>query len=282
MINTLKHLAYILQVDFKELESICSLQDLSQFYYEKKEFKYNSKGEKKLDGKNQPILRIINPSKGKLKIIQKKIDKLIFKSIPLPYYCFGAVSGKDNIKNAIQHKGKKHKFLTDMKDFFPLITSKMVFDMFRRLNFSPTVSHALTRLTTYKGHIPQGAPTSSSLANFVFVNTGNKLAKLAEQNNLTFTTFVDDITMSSPDDFKELVPSIIEIIESGGFKINHKKTYYKTKDPIITGVIANQNEIKLSSDTLMRLKREEGRNKNQINGSLRYIDRVNNINQGRD
>jgi len=278
-INTPRHLAFILNVDLKRLEYFNIDTNIEKCYYEFERVKKNSKGEITVDSNNQPKIRVINPSKGKLKIIQKKILKNILQPVGLPEYCYGAAKGKDNVKNAECHKGKKYKFLTDMRNFFPLITNKMVFEMFRRIGCSHTVARILTRLTTYKGHVPQGAPTSSAIANLVFVKTGDKLLDLAKEHNITMTTFIDDLTMSSPQNFQEIIPLIIDIIELGGFTINHKKTFYKTKDPIVTGVIATQNTLKLPLEFTEKLNQTEGKTKAQINGLKRYVEKVESMNR---
>jgi hypothetical protein len=74
--------------------------------------------------------------------------------------------------------------LADMKNFFPYISHHQVFEVFRRNDFSPDVSHILTKLTTYKEGLPQGAPTSPIIANLVFIQTGIKLLEIANRNNL--------------------------------------------------------------------------------------------------
>lgn len=278
-IDTPKHLAFILKVKIKELEYFSNNVNIDKYYDEFKQVKKNSKGEIKLDNNNQPKKRVINPSRDRLKSLQKKILKKILHPIGLPEYCYGAAKGKDNVKNAKRHQGKKYKFLTDMKDFFPYITNKMVFEMFKRNGCSPTVARILTRLTTYKGHIPQGAPTSSVIANLVFVKTGDKLWEFAQEHNITMTTFIDDLTMSSPTDFKEKIPQIISIIKSDGFRINDKKTHYQTKNPIVTGVIATQNTLKLPSEFTEKLNHTEGKTEAQINGLKRYVEKVASMNR---
>ena len=278
-INTPKHLAFLLKINIKDLEYFDKDENVNKYYYEFERLKKDDNGEIKLDKNNQPKKRIINPSKGKLKYLQEKINKIILQFYGLPDYCYGAAKGKDNVKNAKRHQGKKYKFLTDMRNFFPLITNKMVFEMFRRNGCSPTVARILTKLTTYKGHVPQGAPTSPSIANLVFVKTGDKIQKLAKKHNITMTTFIDDLTMSSPQDFKQLIPEIIEIIKSDGFIINHKKTHYKTKAPIVTGVIATQNTLKLPKEFAKRLQNIEEKNEAQISGLKRYIQKVKSMNK---
>jgi len=277
MIKSIKHLTWVLKVDKKEIDSIIS--NIDKYYREKKIIKTDKFNNPKLDKEGNPKIRIINPSINRLKVIQKRIQKNILLKLKIPVYCFGAVKGKDNILNAKRHQGKRYKFTTDLKDFFPSITNKQVFNMFRRNGFSPTVSSILTKLTTYKGRIPQGAPTSSTLANLVFAKTGSKLEKFAKENNITFTSFVDDLTFSSVKDFKDKTAIIISIIENDGFKISHKKTFY-SRNPNITGLITMNNHLKLPKSFIEKLKNKEGKSTEQINGLLRYKNRVMEINYG--
>lgn len=274
MIKSTKHLSYVLKVDFKELQSI--LLNINNYYREKIIIKLDKFGKPKLDKNGEHKKRIINPSTKKLKLIQKRIQKNILLKIELPDYAFGAVKGKDNVDNAKKHQGKKYKFTTDLKDFFPSITNKSVNEMFISQGFSHQVSSILTKLTTYKGKIPQGAPTSSTLANLVFVKTGDELYKYAQQNNMTFTSFVDDMTFSSANDFKEKVPQILEIITQE-YKISHKKTNY-SRNPNITGLHPMNNHLKLPKSFMDKLESTDEKTLEQKTGLLMYKQKVDNIN----
>jgi len=263
MINTPKHLAYTLKVDIKEIYSIIS--NIDNFYSEKNLIK---------NGKT----RVINPSYKRLKVIQKRIQRNILSKLELPDYAFGAVKGRDNVDNADFHKGKKYKFTTDLRNFFPSINNSIVFKMFRTYNFSPKVSKLLTQLTTYKGRLPQGAPTSSTIANLVFVKTGTNLDLLAKKYCLTFTSFVDDMTFSSPYDFKDKTAEIIEMITRDGFKISHNKTNY-SRNPLVTGIHPMNNYIKLSKKILDKLEDTSLKTEEQKRGLLLYKEKVDKKNQ---
>jgi len=76
----------------------------------------------------------------KLKEIQKRINKSILNKMSIPKYIFGGAKGKDNVLNAKQHQGKKFKFITDLTNFFPSITNKMVYDVYIAYHFSPDVA----------------------------------------------------------------------------------------------------------------------------------------------
>jgi RNA-directed DNA polymerase len=224
MINTIKHLCYVLKSSPAELEEI--IANIDNYYYEKVEITANKK-------------RILHPSKGKLKQIQHMILHHIFDCIVMPDYVYGSIKSRNNVMNARRHQGKKFIFTMDLRDFFPSINHLMAFEMLRSRNFSPTTSRILTQLTTYQGHLPQGVPTSSMMANLIFIKTGDKLDAFSKQHDITFTTFIDDLTFSSSKDFKDLTSSLLDIIKLDNYRLNHNKINYRTKNPIVTGVLVN-------------------------------------------
>ncbi|HZK92810.1 MAG TPA: reverse transcriptase family protein [Prolixibacteraceae bacterium] len=238
MIHTRKYLAYVLNCEYSELEKICS--DIDKYYYERKRLKGYKNGE--------PQYRILYPSTGRLKIIQSQIKNKILSTIVFPWYVQGGVKKKDNITNASLHLGKKYKFMTDVKKFFPSVTYRMVYNAFIQNGFSFDIAHMLTKLTTYKYELPQGTPTSSYIANLVFIPIDKKIIELCEQLNITYSRFVDDLSFSSPVDFKPETAKILDIIKNSGFHISHKKTFYKTKEAIITGVKVGQNRLDATNE----------------------------------
>ena len=218
--------------------------------------------------------RVINPPKDELKEIQKRINKYLVDNIRMPEYAFGGIKSRDNIRNARFHKGQKYVFQTDLKDFFPFITNKKVYEMFVRVGFSRDVSSMLTKLTTYNGHLPQGAPTSTTIANLVFIPTGVALQTIAKREGLRFTTFVDDVTMSSQTDFKHVVPKIIETITSYGFKISQGKTTYKSGITDVTGVRMLNNSLTVTDKFVVAIEKEVDKSSPRAKGLLNYKERI--------
>src|SRR5258705_4707060 len=127
MVNTLQHLCYILKASPEEIEHLC--KNINTYYSQYEQIKEK-------DGKIK--IRIINPSKGRLKILQRRINKDIIVQTLLPLYAYGAIKKRSNIGNAKRHQGKKYIFTTDIKDFFPLINHSMTFKTLRDIGFSPT------------------------------------------------------------------------------------------------------------------------------------------------
>lgn len=279
MISTLKHLAYILRTDINVLQNI--ILNIDTYYYSFQKEKINKDtGEPLLDKEGKVKTREVNATKKELKQIQKRIYKLLIASIKLPDYAFGGIPKRDNISNAKYHQGNKYVFTTDLKSFFPSISHRQVFNVLIEHGFSPSVSRILTQLITYKYQVPQGVPTSTFIANLVFKKTGDKILDFARQNNIKFSIFVDDITLSSKVDFKDKIPHILDILKKDGYKISYQKTFYKTKNPIITGVVCQNNLIKLPNNTYKRLKRYQLKQQidstffDKYNGLKLYKDRV--------
>jgi RNA-directed DNA polymerase len=242
------------------------LADIDSYYYEY---------EKRTVKKNGKIkTRVINPSKGTLKIIQKRIDNLLKEKIPATPYAFGSTKGRSGISNAKFHQGNKYIFQTDLKGFFPSITQDMVYQMFVRFGFSKDVSSILTKLTTHKGHIPQGASTSSTVANLVFTKTGNVIAEYCKKNGVKFTTYVDDLTISSPTDFKDKTPYILNFLKQDGYVISHAKTTYKTSPPKVTGPLVRNNSLDITPEFRTKMNNPQGKSDIQIKGEQNYANAV--------
>lgn len=275
MIKSKKHLSNLIELPISRIEEIASKVD--NFYYEKKEQKFNKDGTPRLH-KGDPTFRILNPSRGILKEIQKSIKRRILSEIPLPKNIQGGIKGKDNISNAKLHKGRKYHFVTDIADFFPSISNKLVYEMFVSHKFSPDVSRLLTRLTTYRGKVPQGAPTSTGIANLSFYQIDNELIEFCNANDILYTRFVDDLSFSSQKDFKGLTLKIISIITKHKFRINKKKTHYKIGPVDITGINVKNNCLRPTKEFLARASIEPISEPAKL-GRKRYIKRI--INEGR-
>ncbi len=271
----------VLRTNIDRLDYI--LTHVDKFYKEFKQPKQDKFGNPKINKPQyvkafgQYQARTINPPKEELKSVQKRINSYLNENVSMPEYAFGGIKGKDNIQNAKYHKGQKYVFQTDLKDFYPFITCKMVYRMFVRIGFSADVSSILTKLTTYKGHLPQGAPTSTTIANLVFEPTGRKLQKLANENKLRFTTFVDDVTMSSQFQFKCLTPLAIQILEEDGYRISQNKTTYKSGITEITGVKMTNNSMTTTSKFNLKYKNADNMPVSTKTGMEQYKNRIKNI-----
>lgn len=249
-VDSPKGLGWILNYNLIDLNRIASSVDKY----------YKQWPKKKLNPDKTPLVingviqtRPINESVGKLKKIQKRIDIRILKSIKLPGNVLGGISPYNTVINAIRHKGKKFHFQTDIKSYFPSITNKRVFNIFYNLDFSPPVCSLLTKLTTINGNLPQGTPTSTSIANIAFYPIDIEIIKICDENNITYTRWVDDLNFSANYDFHNIILLITKIIKDSRLKINYRKTFYKIGPISITGIITKNNTLTVPQEMYNRV-----------------------------
>lgn len=264
-------------VGFKPSDIELILGNLENYYKEWIEKKIDKKTglpKKYLDGTEKQ--RIIRPSQKELKVIQTRIKNKILAPVKLPAFVHGGIKSRSNITNAKPHQGNKYIFTTDLQDFYPNISSQKVYDTFCTF-FSPHYSHWLTNLTTWKYELPQGTPTSTHIANLVFLKTDSELINFCNSNGITYTRYVDDLTFSSQQDFKQLLPAILEIVTSNDFNISYRKTQYKGKQTI-TGINVFLNKIDAPEKILVKAK-SEVENKSETKPYTNYLNSIRKTNR---
>ena len=169
---------------------------------------------------------------------------------------------------------KNYKFVTDLKDCFPSINSGMVYISFIENGFSPDIASVITKLTTYKNQVPQGARTSTYVCNIVMQSLDSRLSELCMSYNITYTRYIDDLTFSSQTDFKHLTSQILEIIKSESFKLSHAKTGYVIGSTMITGNRVPNNHLDISDELKDKLANPDKFTEKQRKGQHQYAKRV--------
>jgi RNA-directed DNA polymerase len=277
--SQLKYLCSIIGSQPEEIIYITThINDYYREWFEKKPNQKTGDYKRYKDGTLK--LRPIRPSLNRLKIIQKAIKKKILTPIPLPINIHGGVKGKCNISNAKPHQGKKYKFTTDLIGFYPSVKYAQVFRIFLLQGYSNHIAHWLTKLTTWKYELPQGTSTSPHLANLAFLEIDRKLIPFCKANNLTYTRYVDDLTFSSPQDFKPILNSILNIIISCGYKINYRKTSYKGNQTI-TGIEVFNNYIDAPRKIKEKAKQEK-LNDNKLKPYSNYLNNIRRTNRSQN
>ncbi|MBK9959281.1 MAG: RNA-directed DNA polymerase [Chitinophagaceae bacterium] len=254
--------------------------DIDNYYSEWVEEKLDNKTGKPKTFKDGTIKRrVIRPSKGELKIIQTRIKNKILAKVELPENIHGGVKKCSNISNAKPHQGKKYQFTTDLQDFYPSISSKRVYSTFLELRYSTHFSHLITKLTTWKYELPQGTPTSTHIANLVFLKTDIALIELCNKFGITYTRYVDDLTFSSQQDFKPHLNTILEIVKSGGFNISYRKTKYKGEQNI-TGIDVFLHKIDAPKKIIEKVEQEKVSN-SEIKPFTNYLNNIRKTNRNK-
>ena len=190
--------------------------------------------------------RIIDNPMGLLKEAQSRIHDRILSSISFPDYVIGGVKGKKPYEHPQRHINKPVVVTLDVKDCFPSITNKQVFDVWhKQLKCSPEVARLATKLTTRKGHLPLGAPTSNDLANLALQPCLTNVMRIASESGFLSDSvgqYIDDLAFSGlilPEDF---INSIVREFLKHGFRIRRDKIkVMRSNEPqVVTKKVVNR------------------------------------------
>jgi RNA-directed DNA polymerase len=149
------------------------------------------------------------------------------------------------VRNAILHIKQPFLASIDIKDFYSSITAQQVFSLFTgpKFNFSEKMALILTRLTTYKGYLPTGAPTSPVISNFILADKDQEILQFLTTKGIVFSRYADDITLSSENPISvDIITQIEEILSP--FQINNKKTRFisANRQQKVTGIVVNEKQ----------------------------------------
>ena len=243
---------------------------------------YRSQRFRKANG----AVRIIHVPQGPLKLLQQKINHHILDSVKHLRCVHGGVKGRSVITNARPHVGKAIVFSIDIKDFFPSVGKRAVLAIFEALGFRGEAANLLLQSTTWDGQLPQGAPTSSSLANLSMTRVDVRLDGLAAKHRLDYTRYVDDLTFSGPARLCKLRGLIQRIVEEEGFRLNPDKiqTMHSGMRQVVTNIVVNRKlnliredrkQIRRSALQLATMPKEARKKDNSVRGQLSWLHSVN-------
>lgn len=238
-IVSVRRLSLILGKSPTRLKEIAAELDInSDSHY--REFMQRSK-------KNPSKYRKITEPKPELKEIQSRLYAHLRK-IELSSSVHGGVRGKSPRSNAALHLGQRWVVSADVKDFYPSVSNTEVHRMFRRLGWGSDVARLVTRLTTLDGGVPQGAPTSTAVANHVLAGIDNRLPAVAKTLDARHSRFVDDYTFSGPHP-TPLIQFIGRGLAAHGLAIYRKNAKFQSKPKLritpsserqeVTGLVVN-------------------------------------------
>lgn len=203
---------------------------------------YRSWDQTKSSGGTRPI----DGPKDKLKYLQKRVNEKILQRTRVSRIAKGGVRGSRLKDNLLPHLGQPMVANFDLKNFFSNITHRQVYRTFVSMGASPDVARVLTRLTTFKGRIPQGAPTSPMLANLVagyggMLSLDERIIGLCKKYRFHPTRWIDDISLSGSSFLEKFESTLERIMEQSGFTPNKKKTNFASKNTsqIVTGHLVN-------------------------------------------
>ena len=241
--------------DISDLSNVLSIPVGTLIYYSNYNSPQNAYKEKEIKKKNGGTRIIYAPNK-QLKLIQKRIAEILNDLYTPKFITHGYTKGRSIVSNATVHKNKNCVLNIDLKDFFDTIHIGRVIGLFKSkpFCFNADIANKLAYLVCYKRRLPQGAPTSPIISNFICRSLDNDLIKLTSKYKIVCTRYCDDITIST--DFNSLPPGILtyqdnhyfigaeleSVIRGNDFLLNYDKLrcQLKRNRQTVTGLVVNK------------------------------------------
>lgn len=179
--------------------------------------------EQRRGAKVRAIDRPVDP----LKQIQKRIYTRFLRDYPFPPYVYAGRPGHSIFTAASPHVRQPVVVTVDLESFYPSISQSIVYHVWREVfGCGRDVARLLAELTTYCGHLPQGAPTSLALANLVMAPADLEIALQLSLlgRKVNYSRWVDDLIISGhlaqPRGIFDIVAQAIRPL---GLRINRRK-----------------------------------------------------------
>ena len=190
--------------------------------------------------------RILHVPDDATKQLQRKLLQQLIERLPIHDRVHGFRKGHSIVDNAAEHTGQAVIVKLDIIDFFPSTNSVRVKSAFRGAGFNKSAATLLTGLTCHEGGLPQGAPSSPALSNYVNKNMDEKLAEAASTRGAVYTRYADDITFSfakySRYNIHNLLIATGKILRPYGYRLNNKKKRIirQHRQQLVTGLVVNE------------------------------------------
>ena len=195
--------------------------------------------------------------------------KLLFESFYKRYLAtpalfhnsaFAYIRGRSAIQCARKHENATWLVKIDIENFFHTIDERQVYREFRKRGVNKFPAFVLARFLTrepskfkgalpakYRRHrgnpasklfdvesrrlgfLPQGSPASGAVSNLVFFDLDNLMEKLAQDFDVAYSRYSDDLTFSSTKKFdrpkaSKLLERAIRALRAAGFSPHPQKT----------------------------------------------------------
>jgi RNA-directed DNA polymerase len=195
-----------------------------------------------------------------LKALQRKILRRVLARLRCHPAATGFEKGYSIAINALPHVHKAVVVRMDIRDFFGSIKAVRVQKYFQRVGWNKESARLLTSICTYRGALPQGAPTSPRLSNLLSCRLDARLTALARRYGATYSRYADDMTFSWDEDVSRNVHAVIRvaklILADEGFQLHSRKKLHISRRhdrQTVTGLVVNER-VNLRRKTRRRLR----------------------------
>lgn len=252
--------------------------------------------------KNGKSTRLIHYPFYEYKVLLKRLNKFLLQHSTFDKSVVGGITDKNLMDMVKMHCGKEAIYQVDLCNFFPNIDFERVQNLFFKSGCSDEIAYKLAKFTTYNDKLPQGFPTSTTVANLVAYKLDFDQSNICNKEKALRTRWVDDIIVSGRImNLEKIVHKINTSIVKNGFALNKEKyKFHRRKNSCITivgldlnkhnpnipaEVIANLEEFLIAIDTVgitracevfenqLTFKKRDLRK--SIRGKINYIKQIN-------
>jgi RNA-directed DNA polymerase len=223
---------------------------------------------------------IARPNK-ELKALQRRLLHELFAVIlpPRTRWCI-----VDTVQNAATHLQQPNIVALDLRDAFPSTRAQLVATTLTKSGLNPAAAELITRLCTFRGALPQGAPTSDAILNAILHDVDLNIGRHCERRAIRYTRYADNFTLSAQEEIEDTVSFVVAQAAARSYSIPPAKILRGggTVEIEVTGVIIAGDQTRASPSSITNARAAlaealavpDDENLDSARGHLHWIDRV--------
>ncbi|MEM1066330.1 MAG: reverse transcriptase family protein, partial [Pseudomonadota bacterium] len=201
---------------------------------------------------------------GRLRRVHERL-KFHLSKIIQPSYLMSPRKGRAQRDNAMAHLASTQYLTLDLKQFYPSTTRQMIRNsLATQFGMHGDVAGLIAHLATADDRACFGSPLTPVLATLVHRPMFDAIADRCADDDLSYTVWVDDLTISGEEISGSLRADIRQIVAASGLRSHKLKSYTGNRAVFITGVgVVGSNLVvprrtELRAKELWKALRDEG------------------------
>lgn len=173
---------------------------------------------------------------GRLRAVHERL-KFQLSKITQPSYLMSPRKGRAQRDNAEVHLEARQYLTLDLKQFYPSTTRQMIRNsLVAQFAMKADVAGLIAHIATADDRACFGSPLTPVLASIVHRPMFDQIADLCDENGLSYSVWVDDLTISGPQITGQFKASVRSIVASNGLQSHKLRTPTGKRPVFITGI----------------------------------------------
>ena len=173
---------------------------------------------------------------GRLRTVHERL-KFHLSKIIQPSYLMSPRKGRSQRDNAEAHLEAAQFLTLDLKQFYPSTTRQMIRNsLVAQFEMQSDVAGLIAHIATADNRACFGSPLTPVLAALVHRPMFNKIADRCAEDDLSYTVWVDDLTVSGEQITGSFRPDVRDIVAQSGLRSHKLKSHTGNRPVFITGI----------------------------------------------